>query len=163
MLNPLSRRNSRNPLIIGVLCLALAACAEGREGETIGTVAGGALGALLGSQIGSGKGQLAAVAIGAIAGAWGGSELGKKMDEEDKIYAQRTAQDAMEYNKAGQTSTWRNPDSGNSGTVTPVQTYENAAGKDCREFETSIYVDGEQEKGTGTACRQPDGSWQIES
>jgi surface antigen len=69
----------------------------------------------------------------------------------------------MEYNKAGQTSTWRNPDSGNSGTVTPVQTYENASGKDCREFETSIFVDGEQEKGTGTACRQPDGSWQIES
>lgn len=163
MLNTLLRRNSRNPLIIGALCLALTACAEGREGETIGTVAGGALGALLGSQIGGGKGQLAAVAVGAIAGAWAGSALGKKMDEEDKVYAQRTAQDAMEYNKAGQTSTWRNPESGNSGTVTPVHTYEDSSGKDCREFETSIYVDGEQEKGTGTACRQPDGSWQIAS
>lgn len=163
MPQPQSRRHFSKPLIIGVLCLALTACAEGREGETIGTVAGGALGALLGSQIGGGKGQLAAVAIGAIAGAWGGSELGKKMDEEDKVYAQRTAQDAMEYNKAGQTSSWRNPDSGNSGTVKPTQTYENAAGKDCREFETSIFVDGEQEKGIGTACRQPDGSWQIES
>lgn len=163
MLQSQSSREFSKPIMIGVLCLSLAACAEGREGETIGTVAGGALGAVLGSQFGGGKGQLAAVAIGAIAGAWAGSELGKKMDEEDKVYAQRTAQDAMEYNKAGQTSTWRNPDSGNSGTVTPVQTYENTAGKDCREFETSIFVDGEQEKGTGTACRQSDGTWQIES
>lgn len=156
-------RQYSKPFIIGVLCLALTACAEGREGETIGTVAGGALGAVLGSQFGGGKGKLAAVAIGAIAGAWGGSALGKKMDKADKVYAQRTAQDAMEYNNSGQTSTWRNPDSGNSGTVTPVQTYENATGKNCREFETSIYVDGNQEKGTGTACRQPDGTWQIES
>ena len=163
MLQSQSNRKYSKPIIIASLCLALAACAEGREGETIGTVAGGALGAVLGSQFGGGKGQLAAVAIGAIAGAWAGSTLGKKLDEEDKVYAQRTAQDAMEYNKAGQTSTWRNPDSGNSGTATPVQTYENAAGKDCREFETSIFVDGEQEKGTGTACRQPDGTWQIES
>ena len=163
MLQSKSHHKFSKPFMIGILCLALTSCAEGREGETIGTVAGGALGALLGSQIGGGKGQLAAIAIGAIAGAWGGSELGKKMDEEDKVYAQRTAQDAMEYNKADQTSTWRNPDSGNSGTVTPVQTYENAAGKNCREFETSIFVDGEQEKGTGTACRQPDGTWQIES
>ncbi len=158
-----SRRQSTKPLLIVVLCVALTACAEGREGQTIGTVAGGALGAVLGSQFGGGKGKIAAVAIGAIAGAWGGSELGKKLDEDDKVYAQRTAQDAMEYNKAGQTSTWRNPDSGNSGTVKPVQTYENAAGKDCRQFETSIFVDGEQEKGTGTACRQTDGTWQIES
>lgn len=163
MLQSQSRRTFSKPFMIGVLCLALTACAEGREGESLGTVAGGALGALLGSQIGGGKGQLAAVAIGAIAGAWAGSELGKKMDEEDKVYAQRTAQDAMEYNKAGQTSTWRNPESGNSGTVTPVHTYENATGKDCREFETSIFVEGEQEKGTGTACRQADGTWQIES
>lgn len=163
MLQSQSNHKFSKPIIIATLCLALTACAEGREGETIGSVAGGALGAVLGSQFGGGKGQLAAVAIGAIAGAWAGSELGKKLDEEDKVYAQRTAQDAMEYNKAGQTSTWRNPDSGNSGTVTPVQTYENSAGKDCREFETSIFVEGEQEKGTGTACRQPDGTWQIES
>jgi outer membrane lipoprotein SlyB len=87
MLQTQSNRKFSKPIIIATLCLALAACAEGREGQTIGTVAGGALGAVLGSQFGGGKGQLAAVAIGAIAGAWAGSELGKKLDEEDKVYA----------------------------------------------------------------------------
>jgi len=149
------------PLIAIVLCLALAACEQGREKETIGTLAGAGLGALLGSQVGGGKGAIAAIAVGTLAGAWAGSEIGKSLDKADKQYAQRTAQDALEYNKVGQASTWRNPDTGHSGTVTPVSTYRTTEGSDCREFETSIYVDGKQEKGVGTACRQPDGTWKI--
>lgn len=149
------------PLIVLTLCVALAACEEGREKETMGTLAGAGLGALLGSQIGGGKGAMAAIAVGTLAGAWAGSEIGKSLDKADKAYAQRTAQDALEYNKTGQTATWRNPDSGHSGTVTPVNTYRSAEGEDCRKFETSIYVDGKQEQGTGIACRQPDGTWKI--
>jgi len=151
------------PVIIATLCLTLAACEQGREKETIGTLAGAGLGALLGSQIGGGKGAMAAIAVGTLAGAWAGSEIGKSLDKADKQYAQRTAQDALEYNKVGQASTWRNPDSGHSGTVTPVNTYRSVEGSDCREFETSIYVDGKQEKGIGRACRQPDGTWKIAS
>ena len=155
--------NISKPLIAVTLCLSLAACEQGREKETIGTLAGAGLGALLGSQIGSGKGAMAAIAIGTLAGAWGGSEIGKSLDKADRQYSQRTTQDALEYNKAGQVSTWRNPDSGNSGTVTPVNTYRTSQGSDCREFETSIYVDGKQEKGVGKACRQADGTWKIAS
>lgn len=151
------------PFIAIAICLSLAACGQGREKETVGTVAGAGLGALLGSQLGSGKGKLAAIAFGTLAGAWAGSEIGKSLDAADKQYAQRTAQDALEYNKVQQVSTWRNPDSGHSGTVTPVSTFRNGAGNDCREFETSIYVDGKQEKGAGTACRQADGTWKIAS
>lgn len=150
-------------LTAALLCVALTACEQGREKETVGTLAGAGLGALLGSQIGGGKGAMAAIAVGTLAGAWAGSEVGKSLDKADKQYAQRTAQDALEYNKVGQASTWRNPDSGHSGTVTPVNTYRSSEGTDCREFETSIYVDGKQEKGVGTACRQPDGTWKIAS
>lgn len=151
------------PFIAVLLCFALAACEQGREKETLGTLAGAAIGGLLGSKIGGGKGAMAAIAAGTLAGAWAGSEIGKSLDKADKQYAQRTTQDALEYNKVQQTSTWRNPDSGNSGTVTPVNTYRTSEGADCREFETSIYVDGEQAKGTGTACRQSDGTWKIAS
>ncbi len=151
------------PLIAAALCVALTACEQGKEKRTIGTLAGAGLGALVGSQIGGGKGAMAAIAVGTLAGAWTGSEIGKSLDKADKAYAQRTAQDALEYNKTDQTSTWRNPDSGHSGTVTPTNTYRSAEGTDCREFETQIYVDGKQEKGTGTACRQPDGTWKIAS
>ena len=154
-------------LRLSALALAViiaAGCATDMENnpkETLGKIFGAGLGALTGSQVGSGKGQLAAVAIGALAGAWMGGELGKSLDKADKAYMQRTTQDSLEYAKAGATSTWRNPDSGNSGTITPTQTYRKASGENCRTFEQAIYVDGKEETATGRACRQPDGTWKI--
>lgn len=129
--------------------------------QTGGTLLGAGLGALLGSQVGSGKGQMAAIAVGALAGAWAGSEVGKSLDKADREYAERTAQDSLEYPQVGQAKAWRNPDSGNSGTFTPTRTYKTPEGANCREFETTIYVDGEQETGTGRACRRADGTWKI--
>jgi len=74
-----------------------------------------------------------------------------------------TVQFALENNKSNQSSDWVNPDTGNSGGVTPVKTYSNAQGQPCREFLSTIVIGGEQQQGYGTACRQPDGSWQIVS
>ncbi|MEE8203551.1 MAG: hypothetical protein V3R74_07315, partial [Alphaproteobacteria bacterium] len=31
----------------------------------------------------------------------------------------------------------------------------------CREYQTTVNVGGQVEQAYGTACRQPDGSWQI--
>ena len=148
---------------VAVLAVALTACSNTDSGEkqTVGTLLGAGLGALAGSQFGGGKGQLAAVAVGALAGAWMGGEAGKSLDKADKAYAQRTAQDALEYNKVNQTASWNNPDSKASGTVTPTRTYQTADGTNCREYETTVVIDGKTEKATGTACRQPDGTWRI--
>lgn len=74
-----------------------------------------------------------------------------------------TLQGALEYNPTNQSSTWVNPDTGGSGTVTPVRTYANGQGQPCREFQQTIIIDGREEQGYGTACRQPDGSWQVVS
>ncbi len=146
-----------------VLAVPLVACesAQNNPKQTGGTLLGAGLGALLGSQVGGGKGQMAAIAVGALAGAWAGSELGKSLDKADRAYAERTAQDSLEYAQVGQAQAWRNPDSGNSGTFTPTRTYQTADRQNCREFETTIYVGGKQETGTGRACRRPDGTWQI--
>ncbi len=146
-----------------VVVLALAGCenAQNNPKQSIGTLLGAGLGALAGSQIGSGKGQLAAVAIGALAGGWAGSEIGKSLDKADRQYAQRTAQNSLEYSQTGQALAWNNPDSGNSGTFTPTATYQLDNGTNCRDFETTIYVAGEKETGVGRACRRPDGIWQI--
>ncbi len=146
-----------------VVAMALVGCesAQNNPKQSIGTLLGAGLGALVGSQIGGGKGQLAAVAVGALAGAWAGSEIGKSLDKADRQYAERTAQNGLEYNQTGQEVAWRNPDSGNSGTFTPTATYKLDNGTNCRDFETTIYVDGEKESGVGRACRRPDGTWQI--
>jgi surface antigen len=146
----------------GTLALSLVAC-EGNYGpkQTGGAVIGGAAGGLLGSKIGGGKGQLAATAIGALLGVFVGSEAGKSLDKADKIYAERTAHSTLETGKTGQTSTWTNPDSGHTGTVTPTRTYKTAEGKNCREYQQTVTIDGKTERAYGTACRQPDGSWKI--
>jgi surface antigen len=77
------------------------------------------------------------------------------------MYAERTAQNALETSRAGQTSTWRNPDSGHEGTVTPIRTYQTASNQNCREYETTVTIDGRQERAVGRACRQADGTWKI--
>ena len=74
---------------------------------------------------------------------------------------ERNAQSSLEYTKVGTSTAWKNPDSGNSGTFTPTRTYTATKGDTCREYESTIYVDGREETATGTACRQADGTWKI--
>jgi len=153
-----------NKRIVPIMLLAVAlltGCAEGQGNkQTIGTIIGAGVGILAGSQFGGGKGQWAAAAIGGLAGAYAGSEFGKVLDEDDQNLSRQTAQVALENNKTGQESTWRNPDSGHSGGTAPTRTY-NDSGKDCREFETTVNVEGKSETATGRACRNDDGSWTV--
>jgi surface antigen len=72
-----------------------------------------------------------------------------------------TFQNALEYNKTDQASHWVNPDTKRSGAVAPIKTFTNAQGQPCREFTSTITIGGKAEQGYGTACRQPDGTWQI--
>lgn len=149
--------------IIFTLAFFLSACEGSGKGEkeTVGTLLGAGLGALAGAQFGDGRGTLVATAIGALAGAYIGGEAGKSLDKADLAYAQKTTQDTLEYNQTGQASTWRNPDSGNSGGIEPTRTFVANDGAHCRDFQTTINIDGDTEIANGTACRQPDGSWRI--
>jgi len=141
----------------------LAGCAGGQGNkQTYGTILGAGVGILAGTQFGGGKGQWLAAAIGGLAGAYAGSEIGKVLDVNDQKLAQKTAQEALENNPTGQQSAWRNPDSGHSGSYTPTSTYQ-VGGKDCREFETKVTIDGKSETAKGRACRNADGSWTIVS
>lgn len=151
--------------VVAILAAAflLGACANDGKGqkEAGGTLLGAGLGALAGSQIGSGRGQLAAVAIGALAGAFVGNQVGKSLDRADKIAMERSTQNALETAPSGQAVAWRNPDSGNSGTITPQPAVQTNTGEFCREYQQTIVVAGRSEDAYGTACRQPDGSWKI--
>jgi hypothetical protein len=39
--------------------------------------------------------------------------------------------------------------------------YTATNGQTCREYQTTVTVDGQQQPSHGTACLQPDGSWRI--
>jgi len=136
-------------------------CADQGPKQGAGTLLGGVGGALLGSQIGSGKGRLVGVAAGTLLGAMIGSEIGKSLDRADMAHMERTTHTALDTGRSGQPYAWRNPDSGHSGTIVAQPAYQARGGQYCREYQQTVSVGGKQEQAYGTACRQPDGSWQV--
>ena len=158
------RTNSLKRLSAGALiAISLSAFqnAQNAPKQTMGNLMGAGVGALLGAQMGGGKGKLASVVIGTLGGAYLGSEIGKSLDSADRMYMEKNAQSTLEYSQAGAASSWKNSDSGHSGTFKPTRTYTATSGHSCREYESIIYIDGREEVATGMAYRQPDGSWKI--
>lgn len=150
-------------ILIVMLSFGMAACENGRVAATkqeMGTVLGGVFGGLAGAQIGDGRGQIAAAVGGALLGSMIGSSIGNSLDRADQAYAQDALYDAHDAS-IGETISWNNPDSGHSGTYTPVRDGYAASGSYCREYQQTITVGGKYETAYGTACRQPDGTWKI--
>ncbi len=126
--------------------------------ETAGGLLGAVGGAVAGSQFGGGTGRIATTAVGTLLGAYIGTEAGRSLDRADATYAQQTATRAFTENRGYQ---WQNPQNGNSGIITPTETFTAQNGSLCREYSQTINVGGRQERAFGTACQQPDGSWKI--
>lgn len=59
----------------------------------------------------------------------------------------------------GQPIIWS--DGGASGTVVALREGHTGDGRYCREFQQNVTIGGRSEQAYGTACRQPDGTWQI--
>ncbi|MSO76867.1 MAG: glycine zipper 2TM domain-containing protein [Alphaproteobacteria bacterium] len=150
--------------MVAAMALLAAGCEQNAGGKQVGgTLIGAGTGAFIGSRIGGGSSRLAATAIGGLLGAVIGSEIGKSLDRADQLHAERAYGQAFETYPTGQASGWRNPDSGNYGSVTPMRNYQRQDGTPCREFQQTITVGGRTEQGYGTACRQSDGSWRVVS
>ena len=150
---------------IAVIGFTLAACAGDPESgrgpkEGTGTLLGAGTGALLGAAVaGGGTGnRLAGAAVGGLLGGLIGNRIGAALDDEDKERAYAAQMDALERGSSGAPVSWKNPDSGRYGTVVPGPAYQQA-GRNCRSFTHTIYIDGRPQTARGTACHNPDGSW----
>ncbi|HSH41766.1 MAG TPA: RT0821/Lpp0805 family surface protein [Arenicellales bacterium] len=142
---------------IAAASLALAGC-QGMPREDQGALAGAAIGGAVGHNFGSGTGKVLATFTGAVLGAFAGSNIGRQLDGYDEQRAQR----ALEYNSTGNPATWVNPDGGHQVTFVPTDTYQRHSGQYCREYRTHVDVGHRVEDAYGTACRRPDGSWEIQ-
>jgi surface antigen len=161
----MSLASLRTIALIVIASFGLSACAQ--TGETVRnnpkTTWGGMLGAAGGGLIAAAAGASPAGIVGGVLiGGLVGGAVGNALDQKDKEMAQQAAQRAFENSRSGESSGWQNPDSGNSGSITPTRTYQAPSGGYCREYEQDIVVGGKNEKTYGTACRQADGSWQIQ-
>ena len=155
-------------LLVPVLLIAftLSGCASMKQTykDNPKAVTGGVLGAVLGGGIAAvAGGSPGAIVASAVAGGVVGGYVGHKLDDRDKRMAAEAAQRAFENGHTGQATAWKNPDSGNSGTITPTKTYQLANGQYCRQYRQEITVGNEQHQAYGTACRQADGTWKIQS
>src|SRR5262249_57198784 len=142
----------RGAIIAIVAAFLLTAC-ENTEGAgvgpktAIGGLGGAAAGGLLGAAFGGGG---TGIAAGAVLGGLIGGAIGNVMDTNDKRYAEQAAQQALEKAPSGTSTSWKNPDNGHSGTVTPTHTYETSNGTYCREYQQEVVIDGKPQRSYGT-------------
>jgi surface antigen len=122
--------------------------------DVLGGLLGGTVGGLLGNQLGKGSGKTAATIGGAVIGILVGGVIGRSMDEAD----QACVGQVLEHGTDRQVVAWRND--GAAYQVAPIRTFQRNSGY-CREYQTRAEIGGRSESAFGTACRRPDGSWQI--
>ena len=125
--------------------------------ETMGALFGGLAGGVMGGSIVHGKGRATATVLGAALGAVVGGKVGRSLDDEDRNYAYGAATHSF---TSGRVITWENPDSGHRGRFRsrPSARRDGAA---CRDFDHTVWVDGEPDVIEGTACQTPDGRWRV--
>lgn len=155
--------------IVG-LVVSLVACATpeqrnpgelgGDNKTTGGTVVGALGGGLLGSQIGGGSGRIVGAVAGTLIGGFVGNQIGASLDRQD-VEQSQSAQQRAYGAPIGQPIAWTNPETGHSGTITPRREGTDATGNYCREYQSTVTVGGQTQQAYGTACRQPDGSWNV--
>ena len=148
-------------------------------GGLLGAIGGG----FIGNEIGDGRGRDVATVAGSVLGGLVGAGIGLSLTQQDDAFAQQTTQQTLTSAPVNQPVRWQNPQTGVYGDVvatTPVYqqpyyapqatqasygtTYSQPQTVDCRDYKQTIFVDNQRyETAVGTACRQPDGTWRIQS
>ena len=125
--------------------------------EALGAVLGGVVGGVAGSELGKREHREAATIAGALIGVLVGQSIGRSLDRADQYCTGQT----LEYADDREAVEWRDPDSDTRYRVTPTATYEARDGRYCREYTSQATIGGQQQQTYGTACRQPDGAWEV--
>lgn len=97
---------------------------------------------------------------GTLIGSFIGRDIGASLDRGD-IDDARRAQKRAYAAPIGQSIPWNNQASGHSGTITPQRDGNDTDGNYCREYRSTVTVDGKTDEADGAACRRPDGGWSV--
>ena len=135
--------------------LALGACASQPTG--VSRPDGANSGVVEQSDVGAGAGQ---PTRGLVEGGLLGAEIGRSLTDGERQLALQAEYEALEYGRPGQRTSWRSPDTGNSGEVVVGSAYQ-VNKLDCREFNHTVKIEGRVRVSHGTACRQPSSVWRV--
>jgi surface antigen len=123
----------------------------------IGAAGGAATGGIIAALAGANPAWIAAaVILGAVAGGVIGNQLDKKDKEK---YASSGYEAISTMGKGGKTS-WRNPETGNSGTTTINDVFTKADGTRCKRFTQTLTTSGKTHTTNGVACKEGD-AWKV--
>lgn len=134
--------------------LSLVSCTHQLNRAQSGAVIGAAGGAVVGQAIGH---DTSSTLIGTAVGTLLGYIVGNEMDKYDR----QRLNAVYEQGGSGQTSSWVNPDNGNSYYVTPGVATTTATGP-CRNAAIDATIDGRRETTYATACRNNNGQWVLQ-
>ena len=139
--------------------LLLSGCStDSLSKQDIGTISGGVVGGLLGSQFGKGDGKVLATAAGIVAGGFLGSNIGKSMDKVD----QQEMVNVLNNTKDNTSHSWVDSNNNAKYTMKPSTT-ENSSNKTCRNYTMSVLIDGEMLTQNGVACKVGNGPWNLDT
>ncbi|MCK9271946.1 glycine zipper domain-containing protein [Candidatus Gracilibacteria bacterium] len=131
-------------LVVMLLILSLATYGCGSKGQT-GAAAGALGGALLGQAIGH---NTAGTLIGAAVGAGAGYLIGNEMDKSDAAEMEQAYR-----NRVGETTNWRNSNTGDEYSVTPKRRYhDRRSNRECVDAEILATVNGRPKRVIQPAC-----------
>ncbi|MFN7098160.1 MAG: hypothetical protein ACK4PR_11480, partial [Gammaproteobacteria bacterium] len=88
-----------------------------------------------------------------------GGAVGQSMDGSDNAQVNQ----ALELNKTNQATTWTNPNSNTTYTVTPTRTFSSPTGDPCRDYTVSALANGQTQQVYATSCRGASGGWHVVS
>jgi surface antigen len=136
------------------LSLLLASCTQQWNKGQSGAAIGAAGGAVAGQAIGH---NTEATLIGALVGTMVGYMIGNEMDKYDR----QQLNHVYERGVSGQTSSWKNPDSGHMYNVTPNPATTGSSGP-CRDAQIEAIIGGKPQITHSTACRDYNGQWVLQ-
>jgi len=153
-------------IAVAACVIAMGCTATGSSSDNKNTIGGASIGALLGGAIGASTshGNAGATIAGALAGGLLGGLIGQKMDERDREERNAALLKTLQTSANEHPRHWKNPTTGNSGTIKPLSGYTKAANAEtCRDFEESYTRDGKTYTQTSRACRDANGQWKSAS
>ena len=124
----------------------------------MGAAGGAAFGGIVAALASANPAWIAAsVILGGVAGGAIGNHLGRQ----DATRHARTNANALDTLAQGQTSSWKNNQTGNYGSTTVTRVTHDGNGMTYKNYREQIHTKAESVTKEGTACKSPGGSWKV--
>jgi surface antigen len=152
-------------LLASVALLPLAGCddIEQQTGMSKSTQTGAVGGAAFGGIIAAlANANPAWIAASIILGGVTGGVLGDYLGKHDAEKHARSNLHALDTLGQGQTSSWSNPNTGNSGSTTVTSVMSRPDGGVCKGFTETVHTKSETVTKEATACKTPGHEWEIQ-